>query len=62
MREEAFSGILGPAMTHEAIAERHARERWEQQLLDRGGLRALAMADPEAYAELFPNVVFFRRS
>jgi hypothetical protein len=62
MSDAAYGGILGLAMTPEAIAERQARERWEQQLLDRGGLRALATADPEAYAELFPNVVFFRRS
>jgi hypothetical protein len=61
MSEPAYQpcGILGMAMTPEAIAERHAREQWEAQLIARGGLTQLSVADPEAFAELFPNVVFF---
>jgi hypothetical protein len=61
MSEPAYcGGILGLAMTPEAVAERRAREQWEAQLIERGGLKQLSVADPEAFAELFPNVVFFR--
>jgi hypothetical protein len=58
MSDVAFYGILGRAFTPEAIAERHAQERWEQQLIQRGGLKSLAVSDPERFAELFPNVIF----
>jgi hypothetical protein len=61
MSEPAYQpcGILGMAFTPAAIAERRAREQWEAQLIERGGLKELAVVDPEAFAELFPNVVFF---
>lgn len=62
MSEPAFEpcGILGPAFTPEAIAERRAQEEWEKQLIKRGGIAALAVADPEKFAELYPNIAFLR--
>ena len=55
---ERPSGLLGMAFTPEAI---EAREQFEAQLIERGGLKELAIVDPEAFAELFPNVVFFSK-
>jgi hypothetical protein len=57
---EQPGGLLGMAFTPETIEARSAQEQWERQLFERGGLKQLSIADPEAFAELFPNVVFFR--
>jgi hypothetical protein len=55
-------GILSLAFTPEAIAERAAQARFEQELIQRGGLHSLAVTDPERFNELFPNVTIFPRS
>ena len=59
---ERPSGILGMALTPEAIEARQAQERFEEQLIQRGGLHSLAVSDPERFNELFPNVTIFTRS
>jgi hypothetical protein len=53
---ERPTGILGMAMTPAAIEARAAEARFEQQLIQRGGLKSLAVSDPERFNELFPNV------
>jgi hypothetical protein len=62
MSEPAYQpcGILGLAMTPKAIAERRAREEWEKQLMQLGGVAALSVADPESFAELYPNLALSR--
>jgi hypothetical protein len=61
MSETAYcGGILGRAFTAEAIEARRAKEEWERQLMQRGGIAALAVADPERFAELYPNIAFMR--
>jgi hypothetical protein len=59
---EQPSGLLGMAFTPEAIEARRAQERFEEQLIQRGGLKSFAVSDPERFNELFPNVVIFTRS
>lgn len=55
-----YGGILGLAMTPEAIAARQAEElRLETQMYDMGGLREFALCDPEAFEAAFPNISFF---
>ena len=60
MNDAAYEchGILGLAMTPEAVAERKAEERLEQQMYDIGGLREFALCDPAAFHAAFPNIRF----
>lgn len=54
-----YGGILGLAMTPEAIAERQAEElRLEKQMYSMGGLREFALSDPAAFHQAFPNLRF----
>lgn len=54
-----YGGILGLAMTPEAIEARAAQERLEKQMYSIGGLKEFALCDPEAFEAAFPNVRFF---
>jgi hypothetical protein len=52
---ERPGGILGMA-----FATRRAEEEFAQRLMQEGGLRHFALSDPDAFAELYPNIAFLR--
>jgi hypothetical protein len=51
-------GLFGPWL----VEARRAEEELHRRLIAEGGLRHFATADPEAFAEMYPNVVFVGRA
>jgi hypothetical protein len=51
-------GLFGPWL----VEAQRAEGEFCRRLMQEGGLRHFATADPEAFAEMYPNVVFMGRA